>query len=73
MTALGERTLPVAWEEVTVPTAAREGLEESLRLLARWLVAASSKGAPGGADSPAADPENPLDVAPGPKVLSKSE
>ena len=46
--------------------------DQAFRLLARWLVSAVQKGAPGKADSPPTDAHNPLDVAPGPKVVSKA-
>lgn len=43
----------------------------ALRLLARWLVSSARKGALCGANKLPADPQNPVDVAPEPKVVSK--
>ena len=50
-------------DEEIVLSSSPSGLENSLRLLARWLVSAARKGAPAGDGSPPADPHNPLDVA----------
>jgi hypothetical protein len=44
-------------------------VEQALRLLARLLVRAAKSATP----EPAADPQNPLDVAPRPKVVSGRE
>ena len=60
-------------QEVSVAPPTPGHLQNSLRLLARWLVAASWKGVPGGADSPRAEPHNPLDVVADPKVMSETE
>ena len=40
----------------------------SLRLLARWLVAAAQKAVPTGTERDPADPQTPVDVAADPKV-----
>ncbi len=50
------------WCESEVP-APLTGREQALRFLARWLVAAARKGAPGRADRPPADSQIPMDVA----------
>ena len=59
------------WVEFEVPESPSER-DHAFRLLARWLVAASRKGAVGTGSGALADPENPLDVASAPKVVSKS-
>jgi hypothetical protein len=52
----------VEMDEGCVDAPSPHFLENSLRLLARWLVAEARKGAPGGVDRPPAGPQNPLDV-----------
>lgn len=50
-----------------------EGSSQSLRLLARWLVAAARKGAPVAVSGGGAEGQNALDVAPDAEVVSDTE
>jgi len=68
MTPHREIALPGTLEEITVPAASYRGLEESLRLLARFLVTASRKAAADRAALPPAAPRIPVDVAADHKV-----
>lgn len=69
--AAGDVTEIVEMDEGCVGLPSPHFLESSLRLLARWLVAETRGGAPGGPFRPPADPQNPVDVAPDSKVVSE--
>jgi len=62
---------PAVWAEIECP-GGLVGLDQSLRLLARWLVATSRKGSVGQASGSLPDPRKPLDVAAEPKVVFKA-
>ncbi len=66
-----EPALPnFSWDEGDVPGGDSER-KQALRLLARWLISAARKGAPGAALSQGGGLQNSLDVARDTEVVSK--
>lgn len=65
--------MAVDLEEAVVPPSDSYSFEQAVRMLAHWLVSAARKGAPGPHSSPGEGPQNCLDVARDPKVVSKPE
>ena len=62
--------LSVDFSEKEVPSDCSQPPENSLRLLARWLVTSARKGAPVANSAAAEGSQNCLDVGPGAKVGS---
>ncbi len=63
-----EETSSFVFEEKQVAPPSPQHLDAVLRILARWLVSATRKDAPGGSRRPSPEPQIPLDVAAAPKV-----
>ncbi len=72
VTGTADETSSLVFEEETVTPTSHQHIGASLRLLARWLVSAARKGAPGAHSSPVEGSQNPLDVPRDTEVVSKA-
>ncbi len=63
---------PTGWEWIELETTARvHQADHAMRVLARWLISASRKGAPVADSGPSAEGQIVLDVGPDAEVVSK--